>query len=413
MACPAAPAPVELPAVAILPCAAGERPPVVWTTKPAPLTVDRIRSLPADEQEPWIAYLEQSQRRRQLVLAARAESAPPRTSPAKSGAAVSRGLKLEAKAPYYGTDEAAELADRVVSWQAVTGGWVKGSDYSRARTPADDARDVWSFGTFDNRSTVQELRFLARVIGAAPAGPRREAWQASFQRGLEYVFAAQYPNGGYPQIYPLAGGYHDAITFNDDAFALILHLLADVAARRPDFAFVAEPDVREAQRRLDRGVACVVQSQFVSASGVRTLWGQQHDPLTLAPVPARAFEPIAAASAESVGLALLLLSLPAPTEDVVRAIEGCVAWHEASALRGVVWDAKLATGTGLVASEDAPPLWSRLYELGTSRPLFGDRDRTARYAVTELSPERRTGYSWLNSRGAALLAAHAKWRQRR
>ena len=38
---------------------------------------------------------------------------------------------------------------------------------------------------------------------------RARPWRAAFQRGLEYIFAAQYPNGGFPQIYPLAGGYHD------------------------------------------------------------------------------------------------------------------------------------------------------------------------------------------------------------
>lgn len=405
------PAPIELPAVAIPPCAAGERPPVAWTGKPAPLTVERIRALPAEQQEPWITYLENSNRRRQLLVATRPAVKPPK-SDSPAGAAVSRGLQLNANADYYQSESAAELADRVVTWQVATGGWVKGGDYTRPRTPEDDQWNAWSVGTFDNRSTLQELRFLARMISAAGPGSRRDAWQAAFQRGLDYVFAAQYPNGGYPQIYPLAGGYHDAITFNDDAFALILHLLADVAGRKTGFAFVPESQVTEAAERLARGVDCVVRAQFVSASGVRTLWGQQHDPLTLAPVSARAFEPVSAASAESVGLVLLLMSLPNPGPDVIRAVDACVSWHEATALRGVVWDPQIETGTGLVEKADAPALWSRLYELGTSRPIFGARDRTIRYAVTELPAERRAGYSWLGSRAAALPAAHAKWKER-
>jgi len=32
-----------------------------------------------------------------------------------------------------------------------------------------------------------------------------------------YLLAAQFPNGGWPQVWPLEGGYHDAITYNDNA----------------------------------------------------------------------------------------------------------------------------------------------------------------------------------------------------
>ena len=42
-------------------------------------------------------------------------------------------------------------------------------------------------------------------------------FRKSFLHGLDYVFAAQFPNGGWPQVWPLQGGYHDVITINDDA----------------------------------------------------------------------------------------------------------------------------------------------------------------------------------------------------
>ena len=51
-----------------------------------------------------------------------------------------------------------------------------------------------------------EIQFLARVGN-----------HAAVLRGLDYTFAAQFPNGGWPQVWPLEGGYHDAITFNDGA----------------------------------------------------------------------------------------------------------------------------------------------------------------------------------------------------
>ena len=75
----------------------------------------------------------------------------------------------------------------------------------------------WNYvGTLDNDATNTELRFLALVSAATP-GPDGEAYRASFLRGIRYLLAAQFPNGGWPQVWPLEGGYHDAITFNDNA----------------------------------------------------------------------------------------------------------------------------------------------------------------------------------------------------
>ena len=61
---------------------------------------------------------------------------------------------------------------------------------------------------------------------------------------------------------------------------------------------------------------------------------------------------------------------------------------------------------------DAPghaPLWERYYELGTDRPIFGDRDRTIHDDVNEISRERRKGYSWFSDTGRRVLAHYEKW----
>jgi PelA/Pel-15E family pectate lyase len=54
------------------------------------------------------------------------------------------------------------------------------------------------------------------------------AYRASLLRGVDYLLAAQFPNGGWPQVWPLEGGYHDAITFNDDATVQTMRLLNGV-----------------------------------------------------------------------------------------------------------------------------------------------------------------------------------------
>jgi PelA/Pel-15E family pectate lyase len=378
-----------------------------------PVTAERIATLPAAEQPAWRAYWAASSSH------ARPAAKPtdpvenrdkPLVNSAPIPAVYSTRLRLDAPAGWYASAEARTLADGIVAWQRPSGGWTKGGDYTRAPRADDDHHDGWSAGTFDNDSTIHELRFLALAIQAADGEPRAAAWGASFLLGLDYLFAAQYPNGGFPQIYPLAGGYHDAITYNDDAVVNILSLLRDVAERNPAYAFVPARHATQARERLDRGIGCILATQQRGADGRLTVWGQQHDALTLQPCAARNFEPRSECSSESANLVLFLMSVPRPSPAIIAAVEGAMAWFPQRALQGVVWDRQATTGSGLVEQAGAPPLWARFYELGTGRPIFGERDRTVHYVVTELSGERRLGYGWYNSRAAALPAAYAAWK---
>ena len=400
--------------LAALPAFAAE-PPRPWAADAfLPLTAERIAALPTAQQPPWRAYWDKSVERSKLAGARDLvdhSSTKPLAGP-PIGSSYSKGVRLGAPAEWYASEEARVIADHVANWQTPAGGWVKSGDYSRDRKPEDDHHDAWSAGTFDNDSTIYEMRFLALVSTALGDTDRSRAWRASFMRGLDCVFAAQYPNGGFPQTYPLVGWYHDAITYNDDADVHILELLRDIADRKPEFAFVPADQAALARSRLDRGIRCVLVTQLTEPDGRRTVWGQQHDPLTLQPCAARNFEPVSECSNESVGLVLFLMSIPRPSPEIVAAVEGATAWFRLRALHGVAWNRDATEGTGLVPRENAPDLWARFYEFGSGKPIFGERDRTIHYAVTELSNERRRGYGWFNSRATALDSAYAAWRKR-
>ena len=121
----------------------------------------------------------------------------------------------------------------------------------------------WNYvGTFDNDATITQLRFLARTITATGA-ESGAAYRVSFLRGLDYIFAAQYPNGGWPQVWPLEGGYHDAITINDDAMLNILTLLRNVADGTNEFAFVPADIRARAEASFQRGLNCLLDCQIV------------------------------------------------------------------------------------------------------------------------------------------------------
>ncbi len=387
-----------------------------WPPHPfAPLTIERIAALPAADQPAWRAYLDASTARARLL--------PPRSSPDFSplqplpglpkGGIHTKGLRLNERAPWYASDAARVIADRVVAAQSPTGAWTKGNDYTgKSVSQNHGPHDLWSSGTFDNDATIRELQFLARVATAAGNIPRAAFWRDAFLRGLDYCFAAQYPNGGFPQVYPLGGGYHDAITFNDDAMTNVLELLRDVAKGHRDYKFVPAAQRDEAAKRFARGIDCILATQLKTTSGELTVWCQQYDALTLAPCAARNFEPTSECAAESARLVELLLSIPQPSPAIVTAIDAGVAWFKRVALHDVVWDRAKTDGSGLVPTPGAPLLWARFYELDTHVPIFGDRDRTIHYNVTELSPERRLGYSWYGNWPEHALEVYNAWHGR-
>lgn len=384
-----------------------------------PVTEARIAALPVAEQPAWRAYLIASAARAKLLsgerdFVDRSLQKPSDGPPIPS--TYSKGVRLGAPAAWYASEEARAIADRVVNWQTPTGGWVKTGDYSRRREPKDDHHDAWSFGTFDNDSTIYELRYLALVSTAAESSvpaARVAAWRDGFFRGLDYVLAAQYPNGGFPQIYPLVGWYHDAITYNDDAMEHIVELLRDISARQAEFAFVPPVLASEAGRRVERGIQCFLASQLAGVDGHRGVWPQQLDALTLQPCAARNFEPISECSLESSHLVKFLMTIPNPSPAVVTAIEDAMTWFPAHALHNVIWDRNDTKGSGLVPKPGAPDLWARFYEIGTGKPLFGDRDRTIHYVFGELSNERRKGYGWYQPAAGAVFDAYRDWKAKR
>ncbi|MCG2583749.1 pectate lyase [Massilia sp. TS11] len=397
-----------------------------YMTPPEPLTAARIAQLPAAEQQAWQVYLARSQARMAADKAALAaeRGAAEAVPPPPAGRPGEASMPLRRPANWYASAAARHIADNIVSFQTPSGGWGKNVDRSGPlRLPgqpyvsadslpagvAGPKPEAWSFvGTIDNDATLTELRFLARVQAQAP-GADGNAYRASFEKGMRYLFEAQYPNGGFPQVYPLQGGYHDAITFNDNAIGGVLELLLLVAQRSGDYAFVPPALAEQARSAAERTLAMVVATQ-IRVGGVATGWCQQHDALSLAPVGARNFEPPAIASLESAELLSTLMQLHAPSPAVVAAVHAGVAWLRQAALRDIAWGAVSAEeGRQMRAAPGAGPLWARLYAIGDLRPVFGDRDRSIHDQVNEISRERRNGYGWYGTGPARTLEAYALW----
>jgi pectate lyase len=307
--------------------------------------------------------------------------------------------------------EARRIAANILSYQSDLGGWPKNTDTTAAPFTGN-RKDLKP--SFDNDATTDELRFLARVGNAT----RDERYRTAFLKGLDHILAAQYPTGGWPQSYPPGPKYHRHITFNDHAMVRLMEFLREVFGSEV-YAFVDARRREAARRAFDQGIQCILKCQ-IQVDGKPTAWCAQHDEKDFNPRPGRTYELVSISGAESVGVVRLLMSLDNPSPDVVRAVEGAVAWFEAAKLKGIRLvvrkDEKAPKGRDrvVVKDPDAPPLWARFYEIGTNRPIFSDRDGVAKHELAEIGYERRNGYAWLGIWPQRLLEQdYPAWKRQR
>jgi PelA/Pel-15E family pectate lyase len=323
--------------------------------------------------------------------------------------------------PWYGSAEARSIAETVLKYQTDNGGWAKNTGYQdESRIRQDEWERITATGigaTFDNDSTLTEMKFLAKVYGHV----KDERYRAAFMRGFEYVLAAQYSNGGWPQYSPARlrkSAYSAHITFNDDVMVNVMTFLDDVIKEAPLYASIGlgEEMKRRAQEAFDKGLACILKTQIV-VDGKLTVWCAQHDFETLEPAWARSYEPPSFSGGESVGVVRFLMGIDQPSPEIIAAVEGAVEWLQAVAIRG--WRIDRIRGEDgrterrLVADPEAPLLWARFYELGTNRPLYLDRDSKFLYDYNEVGHERRSGYDYHGTWAAGLLEqGYPAWRAR-
>lgn len=310
---------------------------------------------------------------------------------------------------WYASEEAVRIADNVLLYQRDVGGWPKGIDMASKLTETDRAtllklKTNPMDCTIDNSATTTQIGYLAKVYGAAG----HERFKEGFNKGLDYLLAAQYPNGGWPQYYPNTSAYYAHITFNDNAMVNVLNLLRETSRGKGDFAFVSRDRREKAAQAVQKGIDCILRCQ-VRVKGEPTAWCAQHDEKTLMPAPARAYELVSLSGSESVGLVRFLMSIERPDPRVFAAIDSAVDWFEKVKIEGIKVidkaDPSLSGGFDKVVVPDpnAPRIWARFYEIGTDRPFFCGRDGVKKYSLAEIEHERRTGYAWYTSAPGYLL----------
>ena len=310
--------------------------------------------------------------------------------------------KLTNPQSWYASPAAAYVADNVLYYQNVDGGWPKNIDMSyRYGTDATGAaRDSKSM--IDNDATTTQIRFLAF---ARASWPDCQKYVTGFDEGLDFLFAAQYAtNGGWPQVYPIEpDDYSRHITYNDNAMVHVMQIMRDIAYGAAPFELVTAAVVDRATAALNKGVDCMLKTQIV-VDGKKTGWCAQHDEITLLPANARSYELASESGKEGAGVLAFLMTLdldrPGISRDgVIAAVEAAVTFYDQIKITGIRYvqgasDAG-AEDSWIEADPTAAPIWARFYELTPPfRPFFCDRDGIKKFSLAEIGLERRGGYSW-------------------
>ena len=113
------------------------------------------------------------------------------------------------------------IAETLLLYQRDNGGWPKNfkwddrvDDHKKEELLSQKRRND---ATIDNSATHNEIRYLAKAYVRL----KDERYQQAALKGITFLLQAQYDNGGWPQYYPGAEGYHRYITFNDNAMIAI------------------------------------------------------------------------------------------------------------------------------------------------------------------------------------------------
>lgn len=266
----------------------------------------------------------------------------------------------EATQDDYYLDVARRAANAIVYGQHPLGGWHYFIDFdpagtaewyettaSKFRFGMEEYRHFYGNATFDDRVTADAAAFLLRFYNLT----KEAAYREPVLKALDFVLEAQYPNGAWPQRYPLRDEYaHDGFpdytayyTLNDGVADGNIELLLEA------YRTLGSPRYFEGARR---GVDALIALQGPDG---QACWAEQYG-FDLRPIAARTHEPAGYVVRESLWAVHRLADFYLMTGDAryLAPIPRCLDWF------------------GRIDRESAAKKYPRprYWEPGTNRPLY-------------------------------------------
>lgn len=267
----------------------------------------------------------------------------------------------------YYLNYAKEVADVLVYGQYSSGGWHYFIDFDMPGVKKyyeNTASKCWGWEeyyhfygncTFDDNVTAGAARFLLDIY-MTTLDP---AYKMPLIKTLDFILESQYPNGGWPQRYPLSHefseegrpDYTSYYTFNDDVIHGNIFLLLD--------AFEKLGDKRYFDAAL-RGMDFYLISQLPPPQAG---WGQQYD-MNMISAQARSYEPASVMPGQTYACASDLMDYYKITGDkrYLKGIPDAIKWLEDSVIN---------------TDSSKGYTHSTFYEPGTNKPLYVHREGTS------------------------------------
>jgi len=262
---------------------------------------------------------------------------------------------------------AARNVARALAWgQRDIGGWDHRVRVDHLKSDSVKPERAKGRCTFDDNISQEAISFLMEIDQLLD-----EDWLTeSVELGQTFMVQSQFANGAWPQWYPLRGRYHNNYTFNDNSINDCIRVMIEAHKHYGKKKYLDS---------ARRGGDFMILSQ---GKPPQAGWAQQYD-LALKPSWARSFEPPGICSAATGRNIRTLIDLYLYTKDKIylKPIPPAIDWLKRSRIK--------------------PNLWGRLYEVGSNKPVYGDRrdGNKIHYEYDKISEFERTHYSWQSSYG--------------
>jgi len=276
---------------------------------------------------------------------------------------------------------AEKIAGALVFGQRPEGGWHYFIDFDPQGIPEyydKVASQCWGWeeyyhygdnSTFDDDVHAGATRLLMALY-LETLDPR---WRTPLDRALAFVLESQFPNGAWPQRFPLRDDYSSCYTFNDGVIAGNIFLLLEAFEKLGNTRYL-----EAARRAMD----FVVKSQLPPPQAG---WALQYGK-NMKPAKARNYEPAAVTPGQTLECIRNLEAFYKITGDrkFLRGIPDAIRWLESSVLnggKGAVYEGKTYTH-------------ATFYEPGSNKPIFPHR----RKSRAELDPNDPMQGYWVDDK---------------
>lgn len=298
-------------------------------------------------------------------------------------------------------------SESILIWQRSNGGWSKAvadlSSYSTAQTDAQKTTATSTKNntdtTIDNGHVVTEIRYLLADYKTT----NNPEYLVAAEKGIDFLFLAQYENGGWPQYFPDKSLYRHQITYNDNAIVNVMNLMWDITKKKNNLELVNSKYITSATKSFNKGIEIILKTQITSPAGKKTAWCAQHDEVSLLPETARAYELPSISGSESVGIIRTLMLVENPSAEVKQAVKDAVTWFESAKLLDIKTQGTSNPTDVVVVASPGNVIWARFYDLTTGLPFFCGRDGIKKATLAEIEIERRTGYSWYGNWASTII----------